>query len=107
MLEAAHKLSKSKFIITYRGEQIFTVKNGFAAACRRAKIAGVTPHILRHSGATWMALAAVPMREIARMLGDTEETTERVYAKYHPAYMKRAASALQLDSAAASSALQV
>jgi len=40
--------------------------------------------------------AAVPLREIARLLGDTEETVERVYAKHRPSYLKHAAAALQL-----------
>jgi len=100
LLQAAKQLASTDYIVEYRGGPVETVKNGFAAACRRAGIEGVTPHILRHSGATWMALAAVPMRDIAQMLGDSEATTERVYAKYHPAYLKRAASALQLKEAA-------
>jgi integrase len=95
-LEAAHRLACSPYIVEFRGDRVHTVKNGFAAACRRAKVVGVTPHILRHSGATWMALDAVPMREIARMLGDSEVTTEKTYAKYHPDYLAGAAQALQL-----------
>lgn len=94
-LEAAKTLSCSDFIIEYQGKRVFTVKNSFSGACGRAGLAGVTPHILRHTGATWMALDAVPMRQIAQMLGDSERTVERVYAKYHPDYLKQAASALQ------------
>lgn len=98
LLQAQRTLALSEFIIEYRKARVFTVKNGFSAACRRAGLTDVTPHILRHSGATWMAMAAVPMRQIARMLGDSEATAERVYAKFHPAYLDRAAGALQLST---------
>jgi integrase len=98
--KALADFTKTEYVINYRGEPIATVKKGFGAACKRAAIKGVTPHILRHSGATWMALEGVPVREIARMLGDSERTTERVYAKHHPDYLKNAAAALQLQSAA-------
>jgi hypothetical protein len=54
-----------------------------------------------------MATDGVPMREIARLLGDSEETVERAYAKYGPDYLKRAASALQFASKPAESALQL
>jgi hypothetical protein len=40
------------------------------------------------------------MRDIARMLGDSEATTERVYAKYHPDYLKTASGALIMDPSA-------
>ena len=35
------------------------------------------------------------MQEIARMLGDTVETVERVYGKHSTDYLRRAAGALQ------------
>jgi len=35
------------------------------------------------------------LREIAQMLGDSEATGERVYAKYHQEYLKGAVAALQ------------
>ena len=95
-LRAARELACSDFIIEYHGKPIKTIKNGFREACKRAELSDVTPHILRHSGATWMASESVPLAEIARMLGDSEATTERVYAKHSPTYLVRAASALQL-----------
>jgi integrase len=42
-----------------------------------------------------MALAGVPMIEIARMLGHRDSRiTERVYAKHSPDYLRRAVEAL-------------
>jgi integrase len=97
MLKAAKALAATEYVVEYRGEKVSDIKNGFKGARKRAGLGpDVTPHILRHSGATWMALDGVPIREMARMLGDSEETTERVYAKFHPDYLKRAAGALQI-----------
>lgn len=97
MLQAAKVMACSPYIVEFRGERLKTVKRGFQAACGRAELADVTPHILRHSGATWMAIAGVPLSEIARMLGDSEATVQNVYAKWTPEYLKSAASALQLN----------
>lgn len=106
-LAAAKELACTDHVIEYHGRRVTAIKKGFRAACQRAGIKGVTPHILRHSAATWMAMDDVSMREIARLLGDTEETVERVYAKHSPRYLRRAASALQLSPKPAEGALQV
>lgn len=106
-LLVAKELACTERVIERHGRPVATIKKGFRAACDRAGISGVSPHILRHSAATWMAMDDVPMREIARLLGDEESTVERVYAKHSPSYLKRAASALQLGPKDAESALQM
>lgn len=98
LLQAAKQLACSPYIVEFRGQRLVSIKRGFEAACVRAQLADVTPHILRHSGATWMAMAGVPLSEIARMLGDSETMVEKVYAKKTPDYLRRAAGALQLGS---------
>jgi hypothetical protein len=35
------------------GERIGDIKKGFAAACERAGLRGVTPHTPKHTAATW------------------------------------------------------
>jgi integrase len=95
-LQAAQRLACSSYVVEFRGKRVTTIKTGFAAACRRAKLEGVTPHILRHTAATWAAIEGRPLQEIARMLGDSLATVERVYAKWTPDYLKDTVSALQL-----------
>lgn len=107
ILAALQELSCTDYLIEFHGRRIKRIKKGFRAACDRAGLVGVSPHILRHSAATWLAMDDVSMREIARLLGDEEATVERVYAKHSPSYLRRAAGALQLDQAASESALQV
>ena len=36
---------------------------------KAAKLEGITPHVLRHSAASWMAAAGVPATTIAQRLG--------------------------------------
>lgn len=77
-------------VIEWGGEPVLSVKKAFAAACKRAGLHGVTPHILRHTWATHAAMRGVPMREIARVLGDSEKTVEKIYAKHSPDYLRTA-----------------
>lgn len=95
-LKAAKAISCSDYLIEYHGKPIKTVKKGFAEACRKAGIEGVTPHILRHTGASWAVMEGRPLSEVARMLGDTEATVERTYAKWAPEYLQDTVDALQL-----------
>ena len=89
-------------VVEWAGRPVKSVKRAFAAACARAGLgpapakAGVTPHTLRHTAAVWLAEAGTPMPEIAAFLGhDDSRTTERVYAKFSPGYLARAAKALE------------
>jgi len=45
----------------------------------------------------WMAEAGVPMAEIAQYMGHSDpKITYRIYARYSPTYLQRAANALQV-----------
>lgn len=51
---------------------------------KRAGLAGVNPKVLRHTAATHMARRGIPLWIIAKILGNTLEMVERVYAKHAP-----------------------
>lgn len=88
-------------VIAWRGRPLRCVARGVAAACRRAAIEGVTPHIFRHTAATWMAQAGVPIERIAQYLGHTNPAiTAKVYAKHRPDWLRDAAAALDGRAAA-------
>ena len=87
--------AQSNYVIEWGGHRVRSIKKGFAAAAARAGLADVTPHILRHTAASWMAQARVPMFEISRYMGHSEtRVTERRYAKLHPDYLKEASTTL-------------
>lgn len=95
LLQEAHRGRTGEWVIEHGGRPVASVATGTRAAARRAGLPGVTPHVLRHTAATWMAQAGVPMVQIARFLGHrTTTTTEQVYAKHGPDYLRGAAAAL-------------
>jgi integrase len=92
----AKKLAITPYVIEYAGGPVLNIKKGFAAAVVRAGMTDVTPHDLRHSAAVWMAEAGISMEEIAQFLGHSDpRITYRVYARFSPTYLKKAASALE------------
>ena len=50
----------------------------------------LTPHILRHTGASILATNGVDLIKIAELMGDSTETVRKHYAKFHPTYMEDA-----------------
>jgi integrase len=59
-----------------------SVRRGFAAVAKRAGLPGLHPHVLRHTAATHMAQAGVPLAMIAAVLGNTVAVVERTYAHW-------------------------
>lgn len=59
----------------------------FGSACKRAGLAGVSPHTLRHTCGTWMAQRGVPLHMIGGWLGHTDARTTELYAHHHPDFM--------------------
>lgn len=88
-LKAARKRTR-QYVMEYNGKRVGNPRKAFADACARAGVEEVTPHTMRHTAATWLAHARVPIREAAGFLGMSEETYDRIYAKHHPDYMKEA-----------------
>jgi len=81
-------------VLHINGKAIGNLKKGFAAACERAGLHGVTPHTLRHTAATWIMQSGVPTWEAAAFLSMSETTLTRVYGHHHPDYMRAAADAI-------------
>ena len=94
-LLAAAQARTSDRVIEYGGDPVRTVRKAFATAADAAGVPWCTPHVLRHTAAVWMAEDGVPMAEIAQYLGHTDSRiTERVYARFSPTHLRRAASSL-------------
>jgi integrase len=93
-LKKAKEVATTKYVIEYGGDRVRDVRRGLGEACKRAGVEKITPHVMRHSAATWLAMSGTEIREAARMLGMSEVTFEKVYGKHHPDYLKNAAAAL-------------
>lgn len=94
-LRVLRAASTSPNVIEWGGHRVLSIKKGFAAAVKVAKLKSVTPHTLRHTAASWMAMRGVPMFEISKYLGHSDtRITERRYAHLSPDYLRKAADVL-------------
>lgn len=89
-----------KYAVEWNGAPVGSVKKAFAATVKLAGLGSdVTPHVLRHTAATWLMQAGVSIWEAAGFLGMTVETLERVYGHHHADFQKAAANAFARPSA--------
>jgi integrase len=79
-----------RYVVEWNGEPIARMAKGFRSAARSAGLRGVTPHVLRHTAATWLMQAGVPLWAAAGYLGMSVETLSRVYGHHHPDYLREA-----------------
>jgi integrase len=74
------RLSDTSLVIGSGGK----INEPLRLVAEKAGVAGVTPHVMRHTAATIMARNGVSIWVIAQVLGNTVEQVEKVYAKWTP-----------------------
>lgn len=94
-LKTAKDLAQTDNVIEFNGKRIQSVKGAFWLLCNDCGIKA-SPHVLRHTAATWLVMDGVPLREVARLLGNSEAMVEQVYGKHSPDYLRRAVGALRV-----------
>jgi integrase len=83
-----------RYVVNYAGGKITKPHKAFRTIRSAAKFADdVTPHVLRHTRATWLAQAGIDAHEAAASLGLTVEEFERTYSHASPDFQKSAANA--------------
>lgn len=92
----AENYPASPWVFSHKnGTRIEAVHHGFASLCRRAGIKDFRIHDLRHTCASWLVSAGIPLREVQELLGHASiQMTER-YAHLAPENLK--ASVVVLD----------
>jgi len=99
LLERRIRESQSGYLLEYQGQRIQDMGKSFRNAASRAGLHRVNdpdcdrviPYTLRHTGATWLAQAGIDLWQISGMLGHRDtRMVERVYAKHHPDFQKKA-----------------
>lgn len=90
VLKQAYSEKTTEFVLDTPYSIQYAIKqlNKSAVIAIGEKVLQVTPHTLRHTAATLMARANVPLRVIAGMLGDTQATVDRVYAHHSPDHLR-------------------
>lgn len=94
-LKTAKELAQTDNVIEFNGKPIKSVKGAFWSLCNDCRIKA-SPHVLRHTAATWLVMDGVSLREVARLLGNSEAMVEQVYGKHSPDYLRRAVNALSI-----------
>lgn len=87
--------SLTPFVIEWAGQPVKSIKRGMKAAGEAIGRPDVSPHMLRHSAAVWLAEDGHSMWEIAQFLGhDDVKTTTRIYARFSPTHLRKLADSL-------------
>jgi integrase len=72
-------------VIEYDQEPIQRIKRAWQTARKEAGLGpDVTPHVLRHTFATWAVQDGVELEKVAAALGTTKAVVERVYGHHAP-----------------------
>jgi integrase len=99
-LSAAKEVALTDHVIEWAGQRVSSVRTALKKAAARAKLKGVSPHVLRHSAAVWLAQDGHDIRKIAAFLGHSDEaTTKKVYARFQPDYLDDLAKSLEVGPA--------
>jgi integrase len=80
-----------RFAVEWNGEPVKCVDKAFAKVVAAAGLGDdVTPHVFRHTAATWLMQAGTDLWEAAGYLGMTVETLSARYGHHHPDHLARA-----------------
>ena len=84
-----------KYAVEVNGKPVKRVQIGFRNAVADAGLGkDVTPHILRHTAATWLMLNGTDIWQAAGFLGMSVKTLQNVYGHHHPSHMEQARNAI-------------
>lgn len=93
----AKKGALTPFVIEWAGNPVASIKKGLKAAGSSIGRPDVSPHMLRHSAAVWLAEDGHSMHEIAQFLGHGDiKTTTKVYARFSPTHLRKLADSLAI-----------
>lgn len=91
----ARNAALTDYVIEWGGKPVASIKTGFNKAAERAGLGDVTPHVLRHTAAVWMASSGIDLAKVSQYLGHSNvATTAKVYARFAPDHLRDAAAVL-------------
>jgi integrase len=87
-----HRLDPhAKHFVEFNGMPVTSVKTAFKSAVRLAGLgAGISPHTLRHTAATWLMQRGADPWQAAGYLGMSLEVLLNTYGHHHPDYLSDA-----------------
>jgi integrase len=84
MLQHAHKHRTGDHVITWAGNGIGRVAKAVIAHAEKAGIEDFSPHVLRHTFASWAVRNNVSIYHVGKALGQSVASTTERYAKLAP-----------------------
>lgn len=84
MLMSAKRRARSDHVVEWGGQGVGRVAKAFIDAAEDVGLDDVSPHVLRHTFASWAAIKRVPIYHIGKALGQTVASTTERYAKLAP-----------------------
>jgi len=85
------KRQGQRFAVEWNGEPVQDIHKAFGNVVADAGLdADVTPHVLRHTAATWLMQNGVDMWEASGYLGMTVEMLSQRYGHHHPDHLSGA-----------------
>jgi integrase len=94
-LIAAKRRAKTNHVIEYRGKPVKRIGRGFRRHMQAIGLDDVTPHVFRHTFATWAARAGEPLHAIGGVLGQSVTRTTERYAKHQPEALRKVTRAVR------------
>ena len=94
MLSDVKRFAQTPYVVEYNGKPLADIKKSFRQACVNAGLEPVSPHVLKHSVISWLAMAGHSIDQISDMTATTRETVTRVYRKWSPEYLSSLAETL-------------
>ena len=82
--------NKSEYVFTYRGEKIKRgIDDSLRTAVGKAGLENVTLHTFRHTFASQLAMAGVPLRQVQELMGHRSFETTLQYAHLSEDHVKQ------------------
>lgn len=85
----------ARWVVEVEGQRVGSIKKSFATACKRAGLADVTPHTLKHTAITWAMQKGLSAEVAADYFDTTVETIYKTYYHHSPDYQDRALEILE------------
>jgi integrase len=84
-----HRIDQhAKHFVEFNGNPVISVKTAFKSAVRLAGLgAGISPHTLRHTAATWLMQRGADPWQAAGYLGMSLDVLLNTYGHHHPDYL--------------------
>jgi integrase len=80
----------SRYVVQWGDHSVGRVDKTVAIIAADAGLGHVTPHVLRHTAATWQMQAGTDLWEASKYLGMTVRTLEQTYGHHRPQHLTQA-----------------